>query len=33
VRKRIPWVSRLLKWGDDLFYKTIYKTGKYAPKT
>jgi epoxyqueuosine reductase QueG len=32
VRKKIPQVSRLLKWGDDLFYKIIYKTGKYAPK-
>jgi len=33
VRKKIPRVSQLLKWGDDLFYKIIYKTGKYAPKT
>ena len=33
VRKKNPWVNRLLKWGDDLFYKKIYKTGKYAPKS
>ncbi len=33
VRKKIPWVNQLLKWGDDLFYKIIYKTGKYAAKS
>ena len=33
IRKKIPWVSQLLKWGDDLFYKVLYKTGKYASKT
>ena len=33
VRKKIPQVSRLLKWGDDLFYKINYKTGKYAQKS
>jgi len=32
VRKKTPWVNRMLKWGDDLFYQIIYKTGKYALK-
>jgi epoxyqueuosine reductase len=33
VRKKIPRVNQLLKWGDDLFYKVLYPTGKYAPKS
>ena len=30
VRKKNPRVNRMLKWGDDIFYKVIYPAGKYA---
>lgn len=30
VRKRHPWVNRLLLYGDDLFYRPIYRTGKHS---
>jgi reductive dehalogenase len=28
--RKLPFMNRLLKYGDDLFYKPLYRTGRFA---
>ena len=26
--RKLPFMNKVLKWGDDLFYKRMYRTGR-----